>query len=146
MAPTCATGGGSDSSVGGTLARGKQACRDGGSWRRASMRPQPSRRSTTPRSPLRFRGGLVFKAHILVYHSTLGLRVIKKKRRSDPPTLPSIDSATIPTALQRLVFYCRTTSVTMPRVSRSCEHFPDGSDLHLVPLRSTFNAKKAGLS
>jgi len=26
----------------------------------------------------RFRGGLVFKAHRLVYHSTLGLRVIKK--------------------------------------------------------------------
>ena len=28
-----------------------------------------------------FRGGLVFKAHRLLYHSTLGLRVIKKKRR-----------------------------------------------------------------
>ena len=27
----------------------------------------------------RFRGGLVFKAHRLFYHSTLGLRVIKKK-------------------------------------------------------------------
>ena len=27
----------------------------------------------------RFRGGLVFKAHRLLYHSTLGLRVIKKK-------------------------------------------------------------------
>jgi len=26
-------------------------------------------------------GGLVFKAHRLVYHSTLGLRVIKKKFR-----------------------------------------------------------------
>ena len=28
----------------------------------------------------RFRGGLVFKAHRLVYHSTLGLRVMKKKK------------------------------------------------------------------
>ena len=28
----------------------------------------------------RFQGGLVFKAHRLVYHSTLGLRVIKKKK------------------------------------------------------------------
>jgi len=27
----------------------------------------------------RFRGGLVFKADRIVYHSTLGLRVIKKK-------------------------------------------------------------------
>ena len=29
----------------------------------------------------RFRGGIVFKAHRLVYHSTLGWRVMKKKRR-----------------------------------------------------------------
>jgi len=29
----------------------------------------------------RFRGGLVVKAHRLLYHSTLGLRAIKKKRR-----------------------------------------------------------------
>ena len=28
----------------------------------------------------RFRGGLVFKAHRLLYHSTLGLRVKKKKK------------------------------------------------------------------
>ena len=28
-----------------------------------------------------FRGGLVFKAHRLLYHSTLGWRVIKKKKR-----------------------------------------------------------------
>ena len=27
----------------------------------------------------RFRGGLVFKAHRLLYHTTLGWRVIKKK-------------------------------------------------------------------
>jgi len=29
----------------------------------------------------RFRGGLVFKAHRLLYHSTLGVRVIQKRRR-----------------------------------------------------------------
>ena len=29
----------------------------------------------------RFRGGLVFKAHRLVYYSTLDLRVIKKKKK-----------------------------------------------------------------
>ena len=28
----------------------------------------------------RFQGGLVFKAHRLLYHSNLGLRVIKKKK------------------------------------------------------------------
>ena len=31
----------------------------------------------------RFRGGLVFKADRLVYHSILGLRIIKKKRRTE---------------------------------------------------------------
>ena len=30
----------------------------------------------------RFRGGLVFQAHRLLYHSTLGLRVIKKTEKS----------------------------------------------------------------
>ena len=34
------------------------------------------------RNVKRFRGGIVFKAHGLVYHSTLGLRVIKKKKTS----------------------------------------------------------------
>jgi len=30
----------------------------------------------------RFRGGLVFKAHRLLYHSTLGSTVIKKKKNT----------------------------------------------------------------
>jgi len=33
------------------------------------------------RTVQRFRGGLAFKAHSFVYHSTLGLRVIKKKKK-----------------------------------------------------------------
>ena len=33
---------------------------------------------------LPFRGGLVFKAHRLLYYSTLGLRVIKKKQKYLP--------------------------------------------------------------
>ena len=60
---------------------------------------------------IRFRGGLVFKAHSLVYHSTLGFRVMKKKKKvggcfadssaleaSLPMTLPS-DAGTIKTGL-----------------------------------------------
>jgi len=35
-------------------------------------------------STLRFRGGLVFKAHRWLYHSTLGSRVIKKKNTALP--------------------------------------------------------------
>ena len=34
------------------------------------------------RNVKRFRGGLVFKAHRRLYHSTLDLRVIKQRRRS----------------------------------------------------------------
>ena len=33
-----------------------------------------------------FRGGLVYKAHRLVYHSTPGLRVIDKKKKKDAGT------------------------------------------------------------
>ena len=47
--------------------------------------PRVAARDTRPasgRSALQFRGGLVFKARRLLYHSTLGSRVIKKKRRS----------------------------------------------------------------
>ena len=33
------------------------------------------------RNVKRFPGGLVFKAHRLLYHSTLGVRVIKKKKK-----------------------------------------------------------------
>ena len=40
-------------------------------------------RTTTDRNVKRFRGGLVFKAHRLLYHSTLGLEVIKKKKKPD---------------------------------------------------------------
>ena len=35
-------------------------------------------------SEQRFRGGLVFKAHRLLYHSTLGLRGIKNKKKFAP--------------------------------------------------------------
>ena len=37
------------------------------------------------RAVKRFRGGLVFKAHRLVDHSTLGLRAIKKKKKIHSP-------------------------------------------------------------
>jgi len=38
------------------------------------------KRGTLGRNVKRFRGGLVLKAHRLLYHSTLGSRVIKKKK------------------------------------------------------------------
>ena len=42
-------------------------------------KPQKLTRVDFSRNVKRFRGGLVFKAHRLLYLSTLGLRVIKKK-------------------------------------------------------------------
>ena len=39
----------------------------------------------------RFRGGLVFKAHRLLYHSTLGLSVIKKKKTVGPVVIVGVD-------------------------------------------------------
>jgi len=45
-----------------------------GDW---NLRTQPLHRNVQ-----RFRDGIVFKAYKLLYHSTLGLGVIKKKKRS----------------------------------------------------------------
>ena len=43
----------------------------------------------------RFRGGLVFKAHRLLYHSTLGLRVIKKKKNGMHDAVWKVRSDTV---------------------------------------------------
>ena len=40
----------------------------------------------------RFRGGLAFKAHRLLYHSILGLRVIRKKKKVTPRGTPGSSS------------------------------------------------------
>ena len=53
----------------------------------------------------RFRGGLVVKAHRLVYHSTLGLRVIKKKKRR----------------IGSMKILLRSSAAPGARVARSCE-------------------------
>ena len=48
----------------------------------------------------RFRGGLVFKAHRLLYHSTLGLRVIKKKKKTlEVDAVMPVDAYTISLSL-----------------------------------------------
>jgi len=45
-----------------------------------SNRLGPIEEQLLRRNVKRFRGGLVFKAHRLVYHSTIGSRVTKKKK------------------------------------------------------------------
>jgi len=45
------------------------------------FRPGAGQEQLLIRNVKRFRGGLVFKAHRLFYHSTLGSRVIKKKKK-----------------------------------------------------------------
>jgi len=40
----------------------------------------------------RFRGGLVFKAHRLVYHSTLSSRVIKKEKKNPKPQVLTLQA------------------------------------------------------
>ena len=50
---------------------------------RERERGAPCSEKLLRRNVKRFRGGLVFRAHRRVYHSTLGLRVIKKRRRVD---------------------------------------------------------------
>ena len=47
----------------------------------------------------RVRGGLVFKAHRLLYHSTLGSRVIKKKKKKS--VVPGLEFKTAVRAVPR---------------------------------------------
>ena len=53
----------------------------------------------------RFRGGLVFKAHRLVYHPNLGSRVIKKKKKREPVQDGRIEA---PGGGVPLLFFCIT--------------------------------------
>jgi len=50
------------------------------------------------RNVKRFRGGLAFKAHRLLYHSTLGLRVIKEKKKKEEGPYPLL--------LRELMYVC----------------------------------------
>ena len=53
--------------------------------RQSSQLAESSIQEQLPRKNVkRFRGGLGLEVHRLVYHSTLGWRVIKKKKRLDP--------------------------------------------------------------
>jgi len=60
-----------------------------------------------------FRGGLIFKAHRLLYHSTPGLRVIKKKKRTWSQTRnESLSAATFgTTSLHRGLGYRGTSLI-----------------------------------
>ena len=51
-----------------------------------------------------FRGGLVFKAHRLLYHSTLGLRVIKKKTKDGVGALSLMDPGVTQGRVARIAF------------------------------------------
>ena len=54
----------------------------------SSIEPAGAEEHSLRRNVKRFRGGLVFKAHRLVYHSTLGLRVMnRRKKNSAEPAL-----------------------------------------------------------
>ena len=108
------------------------------------------------RNSKHFRGGLVLKAHRLFNHSTLGSRVINEKKKGsrlaadtgfplrlrEPQVLVQrhfIFNAEQPAPAPHLAHpegcaALRTVLVTVPRVSRSCEHFPDGFDLHLPKM------------
>ena len=67
------------------------------------------------RNVQRFRVGLVFKAHRLLYHSTLGLRVIKKKK-----SVRIRHHLVFKSLLQSVYFenHCRARREHLKRISR----------------------------
>ena len=80
---------------------------------------------STAESSESFRGGLVFKAHRLVYHSTLGWRVIKKKE------------VALPGALQHggiVRVGRRVTAILPPCLERAGHHYHTGTGTLVVSL------------
>ena len=76
---------------------------------------------------------IVFKAHRLLYHSTLNSRVMMKKKKSGEPRQERLGVLVTPhRAHPEGCVALRFVLVTVPRVSRSCEHFPDGFNLHFL--------------
>ena len=73
-----------------------------------AVRPFP--KPYTRRNVKRFRGGLVFEAHRLVHHSTLGWREIEKKKKKKTkvkipiPQAPSINDAVHPSPKERVLY------------------------------------------
>jgi len=73
-----------------------------------------------------FRGGLVFKAHRLLYHSTLGLRVIKKEKvRARVRTPHDLVDRTLPQhqtqrPIQPCPAACRRSSCARYRALQRC--------------------------
>jgi len=89
----------------------------------------------------RFRGGLVFKAHRLLYHSTLGLRVIKKRRRRLTETQRRNPHPFM--ALNRLLVFFFTL-VTGPRRSSSLKLSDTGvyaPQIRATSLRAPTNSR-----
>jgi len=82
-----------------------------------------ARGASLRRNVKRFRGGLVFKAHRLVYHSTLGLRVIKKKRLASAVATFQLQAASGQrgNTLKGLKdLYLKANAKTWPGLSRLC--------------------------
>ena len=67
----------------------------------------------------RFRGGLVFEAHRLVYHSTPGWRVIKKKKKNHIPEI------TYPEPGTRCSASTRSTRASRPTTRNTPNHVPE---------------------
>ena len=65
-----------------------------------------------------FRGGLVFKAHRLLYHSRLGPRVIKKQKRSSCRGKHTLSTVT---SVQHKFHFCFQTSPLSTCVSASSD-------------------------
>ena len=88
------------------------------------------------RNVKQFRGGLAFKAHRLLYHSTLGLRVIKKRRREYSGLLLSIHTVDYDPLIKRQISFF-FFSTLKPRVEwyKSLWAFPHALDLR--SLRGT---------
>jgi len=82
-----------------------------------------------------YRGGLAFKAHRLLYHSTLGLTVIKKKKKREGSIFPEAGTAAqhppspfdASSGASQRVSSLAVTRVLSRAGQGSCQDLPQGS-------------------
>jgi len=72
-----------------------------------------------PPLPPRFQGGLVFKAHRLLHHSSLGLFVIQKKKSNPTPATQDVElgAKEIPLEYRYVIVEAKTKKVISTHMS-----------------------------
>jgi len=92
----------------------------------------------------RFRGGLVFKAHRLLYHSTLGSRVIQKKKKGLGLRIHVAVKATVDVQFEHASHCSLATALTADWLRKRPPSAPENPAAHTQRALPTADSEFAG--